>query len=189
MEAEEPITYQSRLSDDLPVSARLFQGHGLSSPPICHVCLCDLFYRCRTGLSHDHLKLASHDLEHPLDARLPERRQSPKVRPADANGICAERQRFGDICSPAKPSIDEHGNLSTHAFHDFRQAFDGRAIALFSAPAVIRYDDAVNAMLDCKLSVLARDEALDDQLHRSSVFQTFDDLPGHVQRVLSDDPG
>src|SRR4029434_9500364 len=90
---------------------------------------------------------------------------------------------------PAKTAIDEHRNFPRRSRHDFRQALDRSAIAFFGAPTVIRYNNAVNTMLDRELGVFTRDDPLQYQLHRSYIFQAFDDVPGHVQRVLSDDLG
>src|SRR5262245_51957826 len=160
-----------------------------SSPSIYQVFPSDLLERRRPGLPHNQLQFAPQYPERRLDAGLTESRQSPHVGTAYADGFRAEGQGLEDVRPPAKPPVNQHGNLSGDAFHDFRQALDGRAIALLASTAVIRHDDAIGAALDRELGVLARDDALDDQLHRRDVSQAFDDLPVHVQRVLSDDPG
>ena len=70
----------------------------------------------RAHLRHDDAQLAREDVEHALDAWLAERAQAPDVRPADADGRRAERERFEDVGAAAEAAVDEHRNAPADGF-------------------------------------------------------------------------
>ena len=59
-------------------------------------------------------------VEDGLDARLAEGGEAPDVRPADADGGGAERERLEDVGAAAEAAVDEHRHRAARALDDFR---------------------------------------------------------------------
>src|SRR5713226_8513165 len=76
--------------------------------------------RGHSGLFHNEFKLAPEEVQNLLDARLPERGQSPEIRPADAHCPRTQRQRLEDVCSATKAAIDQNRNAASDCFDHFR---------------------------------------------------------------------
>ncbi len=95
-------------------------------------------------------------VDHALDARLTERAQAPDVRPADADGRRAERQRLEDVRAAADAAVDEHRDATADGLDDLGQAVDRAAQRFVGTAAVVADDDAVRAVLEAERRVLAR---------------------------------
>jgi hypothetical protein len=87
------------------------------------------------------------DVEHALDTGLTERPQAPDIRPANADGCRAQRQRLEDVRAAPDPAVDEYGNPPADGFDDLGQTVDRAAQCFVGAAAVIAHDDAVDAVL------------------------------------------
>src|SRR5215472_18435116 len=107
----------------------------------------DVSERGRPGLAHDRHEFAVEDVEHRLDAALTEGSQPPGLRPADADRGRPERERLEDVGAAADAAVDEHRDAALDGGHHLGQAIDAGAQRLFVAPAVVRYDDSVRAVL------------------------------------------
>src|SRR5215472_5487555 len=84
-------------------------------------------FRDRTypALLHGDLKLGVQDLEHALDAGLPEGAEPPQIGSPNADGLGAERERLDDVGAAAESAVDEDGNSSGDDPCHFRQALNG----------------------------------------------------------------
>ena len=60
----------------------------------------------------------------------------------------AERQRLEHVGAAADAAVDEHRNAVADLGHDFGQRLDRRAPGFRGASAVVRHQDAVEAVLD-----------------------------------------
>ena len=78
----------------LSVSAATAKTLGDSEAPLwcCNVGAVDGCDCLRAAVSHHKLQLALKNLKDPVDARLPERSQSPQERAADPHRLGSERQ-------------------------------------------------------------------------------------------------
>src|SRR5215470_6029050 len=102
--------------------------------------------RRRTGVLHHQLELPSEEIEHLVHTALTECRQSPRIWPADADGLRPKGEGLEDVRSATKPPVDEDRELAVNRIDNFGQALDRRAAALLRPPAVIRHDDPVHTM-------------------------------------------
>ena len=133
-------------------------------------------------LTHDDSELRLQNIEHTLDAFLPEGDESPDVRPADADRIGAERQRLKNIRSAPHAAVHEYRYMAGDCRRDFGEAINRCAAAIFGAPSVVRNDDAVDAVRNREQRVLACNETLDDELAGPYVAQAFNLVPVHGGR-------
>src|SRR6188508_483301 len=92
---------------------------------------------CRPSVTHDELEFPSQEDEHGLDALLPERPEAPDVGPADADGRRAQRQRFEDVRPATDAAVEHDRHATSNAGRDLRQTFDGPALAVLGAAAVV----------------------------------------------------
>ncbi len=76
--------------------------------------------------------------------------------PSDKNGACAKGKGFEDIGPTPEAAIDKHGNAACNTLDNLGQALDSSAAALFGASAVVRNDDAVDAISNLRLCRLNR---------------------------------
>src|SRR4051812_8653967 len=129
-------------------------------------------------LLHHDLELAIEDVEHALDARLTERAKAPDVRSADPDRLRAERECLEHVRAAAKAAVDDHGHAAVHGLEHLRERVDRAAQRLVRAPAVVRHDDSVRAVRERTRGVLARDDALDEHLHRRRLLELVDVVPG-----------
>ena len=125
----------------------------------------DLIDRRRARLPHGHPELVEDQLDHLVDALLAERAKAPHVGTADPHRVGAERQGLEDVGAAADAAVDEHRNASPYAGDDLGQRLDRRAEAVLGAAAVVGHEDAVHAVFNRQLRLLARDDALEEQLH------------------------
>jgi len=133
--------------------------------------------RRRACLAHDRLKLARQDVVYRLDTLLTERSKPPRLWPADAHGCRAERECLEDFGAAADAAIEQDRDAPASHCRDLGQAFNRRAKRLFIAPAVIRNDDAVRAVLYAQLCILGGHDTLDDQLDGDDLPQPVEVLP------------
>ena len=72
-----------------------------------------------------------------LGAGDAESRQSPPGRPAEHDGIGAQRQRLEDIGSAADATVEQDGNPAVHGRDDFRQNLQGRRAVIHRTAAMV----------------------------------------------------
>jgi hypothetical protein len=73
----------------------------------------------------------------------------------------SRRQGFVDIRSATEASVNEHGNPPADGINHFGQAVDRRTQGLAGAPAVIRDDETVHAMIDGQPRVVGAVDAFE----------------------------
>src|SRR5262250_1130473 len=159
---------------------------GLAAPRIDDEASIESGQRRDAGVSHHQLEFASEELEDFLHAGLTERAEAPRVRPTDADGARAERQRLEDVRAAAEPTVDEHRDLALNRVDHLGHAFDRRAAAFLSAASMIGDDDAVDAMLQRERGVFTRFETLENEFHRRRIFESAHELPRQSGRKHGD---
>src|SRR6266566_4445340 len=97
----------------------------------------------------------------------------------------SKSQRFENVRAASETAVDEDRYLTGSAFHDLRQAFDGAPAAGVLMTAVVGHDNGINPVLSGKRRILARHDALKDQLHASGVPDAFHIVPAKLQAVLA----
>ena len=122
--------------------------------------------RRRAGLPHDLHEFAVQDVDDRLDAALAEGGESPDLRPADTDRGRAEGERLEDVRAAPHAAVDQHRHAPADRSGDLGQAIERRAKRLLVAAAVVRDDDAVDAVGHGERGVLAGDHSLDEQLGR-----------------------
>src|ERR1700730_11307312 len=79
--------------------------------------------RC-AGLAHDGIQFAVQYVEHRLNSRLTEGRQTPSLCSADADCGGAECEGLENVGAAADTTVEEDGNAAFHRGDDFGQAVD-----------------------------------------------------------------
>src|SRR5205807_659142 len=77
------------------------------------------------ALLHRRLQFDAQELEHALDAGLPERAQAPEVGPADAHRARAEGQALDEVGAAPESAVDQYRDAAAHGFDDLGQGIDG----------------------------------------------------------------
>src|SRR5262245_11528919 len=88
-------------------------------PP--HHVRCDVLQRRRAELLHGDAGLEPEHAEHAFDTGLSERAKTPQIGPADADGLCPDRQRLDDVAAMAEAGVDQNRDAATDSAHNFRQ--------------------------------------------------------------------
>ena len=148
----------------------------------------EVLERGRAHLLHLGAGLVAQQLKRALDTRLAEGAESPEIGPADADCRCAHAQRLDDVGAAAEAGVDQHRHVAGDR-DDLRQRLDGGRPAVLGAPAMVRHDDGVDAVLAGQLRVLPGDDALDHHLHLGDVADPLDVVPAHGGRQHVCHPG
>ena len=101
-------------------------------------------------MRHSHRQFVLENLEDPLDSLRSVRAQAPSRNPAEAHCFSAERQRLEDVAAAPKSAIDHNRDPAGDSIHDLRQNFKSCRPVVKRAPAVVRYDNSIQAVLDAK---------------------------------------
>src|SRR6266513_3365774 len=70
--------------------------------------------RAHAALLHRRLQFDAQELEHALDAGLPERAQAPEVGPADAHRALAEGQALDEVGAAPESAVDQYRDAAAH---------------------------------------------------------------------------
>src|SRR6476620_2536989 len=89
----------------------------------------------------------------------------------------------------APAAVDEHRDFAAHRLHHLDQHTDRRLPALFRATAVVGHDQAVHAVAQRLLGVLAGHDAFQHELALDGCAQAIDELPRHAGAVEVRDLG
>src|SRR6185437_1253135 len=111
------------------------------------------------------LELGDQGAQDPLGARLTVRGEAPGGRPADEDGVGAERQGDGDVDAATDAAVDQHRDAPGDRLDDLRQRFGGGHGPVELAAAVVGDDDPGDAVLDREGGVLGGEHALDEERH------------------------
>ena len=125
----------------------------------------------RAHLPHNHPKLAGPECRAPprprpaRKQRGPRRTGVPRQRPWPPAPVPCRC-----LCR-AKPAVDDDRTASRDGGHDFGEALDRSAPAVFFTAAVVGYPDTVSTMLDCKFSIFSGHDAFYEHLHGRRVLE------------------
>lgn len=100
-----------------------------------------------------------------LDAFLALVRQSPEHGPSNPAEVRAESEGLEDVGAVADTAVDMNGDFAVDGGHDFRKGVKRGQGAVELAAAVVRDDDAVDAVVDGQYGVFGCRDPLDPDLH------------------------
>src|SRR2546423_2863835 len=83
------------------------------------------------------IKLGQQATQDVLNAALPVDRQPPRIGPAHAGAVGAQRQRLEDVRARAHAAVEEHGQLRPHGLAHRGQGVQRADRAIDLAPAVV----------------------------------------------------
>src|SRR6516164_3724098 len=139
----------------------------------------DLSHRAGATIPHREFQFALKDFENTIDTGLAERSESPQHRTPDPYCLGAQSETLEHISAAAEAAVDEHWDAAADFGHHFRQGLDGSARGLGGTPAVIRDQDAVQAVLEAKPCVLAGVDSLDDEFSLPEFSDAINISPVH----------
>src|SRR3974390_1489274 len=147
-------------------------------------------HRAHAALLHRRPCLAAYEFENLLDTFLTECPKAPQVGASDPYSLRSHRERLDHVSAPPESAVRDDRHASVHCGDDFRQGIDCRATAVLAAATVIGNEDAIHSILDSKLGIFGRENALENDLHLRDVAHPFDRFPGQVARLCAaGDPG
>src|SRR5262249_5483753 len=124
-------------------------------------------------------QLRLEDLQHPVDARLPERAEPPQHRAPDPHAPGAQRERLEHVRTATHAAVQENGDAVADDGHHLRERLERAAPRFRRASPVVGDEYAVEAVLQAKLGVLAGIYALENELALPVVAQPLDEAPVH----------
>ncbi len=136
----------------------------------------------RTRLTHDRFKFAGINIEHSLGAFLSEGGKTPTLRAPDANARCTQSQRLEHVSASSRAAIHEYRNSAFHGSDNFCDTINRCTQGLLITPTMVGHDDSIGTMRNCRLRILSRHDAFDEQFPPNKSTQAIDPLERQRRR-------
>ncbi|KAI1693397.1 araC-binding-like domain-containing protein [Ditylenchus destructor] len=162
------------------LSPRAYRASGIASGAST------IAHRGGTEQGHVAHQLVGQDLQHGRCALLPAHRQAVERGPTHEHCRGAQGQGLRDVAAAPDSAVHEHGDAPGDRTCDARQRGDRRGRRIVLAAAMVRHDQAVDAVVERHACIVRMEHALEKQRplpHSTKPRQRFpDERPVHRAR-------